>query len=249
MPLPLTESKAMKRKFFLCTVLLHLILLTSIAPTRAQQTYFLSVDSVVGIPDTIYDGQSITFSLVFSNLSNLGFQGQVQTMLHFPASGDTITADVTTWPNSFVQAQSQTQVAVSHQFTTQDNNLAIGDNVVVVWPRITTGPVIPPQEAVNVKTISFVMVPPMSVPSLDGTATSKLSIYPNPGQGEVKLSVPGGEELRSFTISDISGKVVHSDRSGNPGLNADLLPAGIYTVTAISASGQPFVGRLMVGNR
>jgi len=217
--------------------------------SSAQNTYTLRVDSVIGIPDTIYDGQTIAFTMVFSNLSNLGFQGHVETVLYFSGTDDTITADVTSWPNSFVQAQSQTHVAVSHFFTSNDNNLAIGDNVVVVWPRISSGPTFPPQEVIDQKTISFYLAPPLSVPSTNRSEVQRLGLFPNPAQGEVRLAMPHGEEVRSFRVTDLSGRTVLANERSEVHLNADALPAGIYTVTAISGSGQPYVGRLMVGNR
>jgi hypothetical protein len=248
-PLPLSKMNAMRTLRHFPIILLTALCCGAWTSKSSAQTYTLSVDSVIGIPDTIYDGQTISFTMVFSNLSNLGFQGQVETVLYFPNAQDTITADVTSWPNSFVQAQSQTQVAVSHFFTSNDNNLAIGDNVVVVWPRIASGPTFPPQEVINEKTISFYLAPPLSVPSINRSEVQRLGLFPNPAQGEVRLVMPHGEEVRSFRVTDLSGRTVLANERSEVRLNADALPAGIYTVTAISGSGQPYFGRLMVGNR
>lgn len=216
--------------------------------TWAQNTYTLIVDSVIGIPDTIYDGQTITFTMVFSNQSNLGFQGDVETVLYFPNAQDTITADSSVMNANFVAAQSQQSVFASHFFTSNDNNLAIGDNVVVVWPRITIGSTGPPQEVLNPKTINFYLAPPLSSPSIDGSRSFKLSLFPNPAQGEVRLALPKSESLKSFVVTDLSGRTVLSNGSGQAMMDVDELPAGIYTVTAISTSGRPFTGRLIVGN-
>jgi hypothetical protein len=214
----------------------------------SAQTYTLSVDSVIGIPDTIYDGQTIAFTMVFSNQSTLGFQGDVETVLYFPSAQDTITADSSVMNANFVAAQAQESVFASHFFTSDNNNLAIGDNVVVVWPRITFGPTGPPQEVLNPKTINFYLAPPLSAPTIDASKSFKLSLFPNPGQGEVRLALPKSESLKSFVVIDLSGRTVLSNDSGAALVNVDELPAGIYTVSAISTSGRPFTGRLIVGN-
>jgi hypothetical protein len=217
--------------------------------SSAQNTYTLRVDSVIGIPDTIYDGQTIAFTMVFSNLSNLGFQGHVETVLYFPNTQDTITADSSMMSANFVAAQAQESVVVTHFFTSNDNNLAIGDNVVVVWPRITIGPTGPPQEVLHPETVTFYLAPPLSAPAINRGETLKLTLFPNPGQGMVRLAVAPFETLSSYEVTDLSGRIVLSDGSGADMLNADKLLAGIYTVRAVSVSGKPFVGRLMVGNQ
>jgi hypothetical protein len=65
----------MNQNFLLRTLGIALLSLVGLNQAKAQQTYFLNVDSIIGIPDTVYDGSTVTFSMVFSNVSNLGFQG------------------------------------------------------------------------------------------------------------------------------------------------------------------------------
>lgn len=214
----------------------------------AQNTFTLSVDDVLGFPDTIFDGQTITFTMVFSNQSNLGFQGDVETLLYFPNAQDTITADSSLLNANFVAAQAQESIFVSHFFTSNDNNLAIGDNVVVVWPRITIGPTGPLQEVLNPRTILFYLAPPLSAPTIDKGENFKLGMYPNPAQDMVRLDVPQRESLFSYVVTDLFGRTVLSGHSGETMLHVGQLPAGIYTVRAESVSGKSFMGRLMVGN-
>jgi hypothetical protein len=52
-------------------------------------------------------------------------------------------------------------VSVTHLFTSDGNTLSIGDNVVVVWPRISSGPVFPPQEVINKGMASFYLAEPL----------------------------------------------------------------------------------------
>lgn len=244
--LPLTKMTAMR-------ILHHLAALALIASmnllwttaTWAQNTYTLSVDSVVGIPDTVYDGQTISFAMVFTNQSALGFQGTIETVLFYPATQDTITADLSSMNANFVAAQSQQSVLVSHLFTSNDNNLAIGDNVVVVWPRITFGPTGPPQEVLNPKTINFYLAPPLSAPALNRQA-GILQLYPNPAEGDVRLKVPSGERVVQVDVTDISGRQVNRTIESEHAFNTKGLPNGLYSISALCESGKVYRGRLVV---
>jgi hypothetical protein len=245
--IPLTKMTAMR-------ILRHLATLALIASmnmiwttaTWAQNTYTLSVDSVVGIPDTIYDGQTITFTMMFSNQSNLGFQGDVETVLYFPIAQDTITADSSVMNADFVAAQAQESVFASHFFTSNDNYLAIGDNVVVVWPRITFGPTGPPQEVLNAKTINFYLAPPLSASGQFRDMPESLGLFPNPTEGDVRLLVPKGDRMVQVAVTDISGRqLIHTIESEHTISTKDL-PSGLYSVSAIGASGKVYRGRLVV---
>jgi hypothetical protein len=69
-----------------------------------------------------------------------------------------------------------------------DNTLAIGDNVVVVWPRISSGPVFPPQEVINKGMASFYLAEPLSVNS--GPKKETLRLFPNPSSSLIELRLP-----------------------------------------------------------
>jgi hypothetical protein len=193
-PLSLTKSITMKRNRILLSAFVALALLLGSPITKAQQTYFLNVDSIIGIPDTVYDGSTVTFTMVFSNVSNLGFQGDVETWLQVQGTADSTQADSTVWSgNNFMQAQSQTQVTVTHLFSSQDNSLAIGDNVVVVWPRIVSGQTYPPQEVTERGMVDFYLAEPLGTGPDKDQSIGRLGLYPNPAQGSVRLSLPGNE--------------------------------------------------------
>jgi len=237
---------AMRKLRHLITVTLTVVLSAGcISASLAQHTYILRVDSIIGIPDTIYDGENITFTMVFSNSSNLGFQGDVETALYFPNAQDTITADSSVMNANFVAAQTQQSVFATHFFTSNDNNLAIGDNVVVVWPRITFGPTGPPQEVLDPKTINFYLAPPLSAPTLN-RQTGILQLYPNPTHGNVRLSFPDHETLASVRITDMMGRTVLESHQVSVSLSIESLPHGIYTVHATTAKGLSYAARLVV---
>ena len=68
----------MKRNHILLSAFVALALLLGSPIAKAQQTYFLNVDSIIGIPDTVYDGSTVTFTMVFSNVSNRTLDAVVQ---------------------------------------------------------------------------------------------------------------------------------------------------------------------------
>lgn len=237
----------MKRHLLRIPAILAIVFLFACNAAKAQQTFFLNVDSIFGIPDTIYNGETITFNMVFSNQSALGFQGEVTAWLQVQGAADTIPADSTTWGGgNFIQAQSQTVVEVTHIFSTQDNNLSIGDNVVVVWPRINTGTVFPPQEVINKGFASFYLAEPLGIDPIDKSGVGRLSIYPNPAQGNVRISGPNNEILTSVRITDMMGRNVVESAQITTSLAIESLPHGIYTVQATTAKGAAYAARMVV---
>ncbi|MCF8259078.1 MAG: T9SS type A sorting domain-containing protein [Flavobacteriales bacterium] len=235
----------MKRTCILSSAFVALLLGSPIA--KAQQTYFLNVDSIIGIPDTIYDGSTVTFTMVFSNVSNLGFQGDVETWLQVPGTADSTQADSTQWTgNNFIQAQSQTQVTVTHLFTSQNNSLAIGDNVVVVWPRISSGPSYPPQEVITKGMVDFYLAEPLGIGPGKDQSLGRLGLYPNPTQGSVRLSLPDNETLTYVRITDMMGRTVLELAQVTASLGIEGLPHGIYTVHATTANGASYTARMVV---
>ncbi len=226
---------------------LILVLALGVNVTSAwSQTYFLSVDSVVGIPDTIVNGQVVSFTMFLTNQSTLVFQGGVDVILEFPGTSDSLMADSAALGNGFLAPQSQTQVFVTHQFTTEDNNaMVIGDNVVVVWPKIAAGPAEPAQEVTKFFTTSFYLVEPLSVQDREKVTVRPLTMYPNPAQDEVRLALPVHEELAHAEVIDALGRVVLV-AGRQELLSIRMLPSGLYTVTVQCSSGEVYRGRLSV---
>jgi len=242
----LTKRTTMNQNILFRTLGIALLSLVGLNQAKAQQTYFLNVDSIIGIPDTIYDGSTVTFSMVFSNVSNLGFQGAVDTWIQVQGTADSIQADSTTWDNAFVQAQSQTMVSVTHLFTSDGNTLSIGDNVVVVWPRISSGPVFPPQEVINKGMASFYLAEPLSVNSTIGSKKETLRLFPNPSISLIELRLPTNETLQSVQITDVTGRIVLETRDPSVLISTALLPIGFYTVRATTITGSKYSSRLLV---
>jgi hypothetical protein len=226
--------------------LMVIALLMASAATARSQTYFLSVDSVVGIPDTIVNGQVVPFTMYLTNQGNLVYQGGLDVVLEFPGTQDSLVADSAFLGNNFLAAQAQTEVYVSHQFNAGANDaMVIGDNVVVVWPKIHNGPTVPEQEVVKVFTTSFYLIEPLSVRD-DGHLTARpLTLFPNPADDVVRLSVPASETVARVEVTDLSGRTALETHGTGP-LSVRDLPKGFYCVTVRCLSGAVYRGRLAV---
>ena len=236
----------MNQNILFRTLGIALLSLVGLNQAKAQQTYFLNVDSIIGIPDTIYDGSTLTFSMVFSNVSNLGFQGNVDTWIQVQGTSDSIQADSTTWDNAFVQAQSQTMVSVTHLFTSDGNTLSIGDNVVVVWPRISSGPVFPPQEVINKATAHFYLAEPLGINLSADVNREMLRLFPNPSSSFFELRLPANEILHTVRITDVIGRIVWEAKDASVLVNTETIPIGFYTVHTTTTLGSTYSSRLLV---
>ena len=126
---------------------------------EAQVTYELTIDSLVGIPDTIVDGQQVTFYMIVSMNSPLFYQGNIFVELEY--DGGFYPVDTATAANASLSPNSPNTIQATHIFSTNDD-LSIGDNVVVVWPRIGDG-VTPQQEVTNPLTVYIHMVEPNGI--------------------------------------------------------------------------------------
>lgn len=238
-------TKTCRMRTILKALLIIASSMASVCTARAQ-TYFLSVDSVVGIPDTIVNGQIVSFTLFLTNQSNLVYQGGIDVVLEFSGTSDSLLADSAVLSNDFLPSQMQTQVFVTHQFTTEGNNaMVIGDNVVVVWPRIHNGPIEPVQEVVKEFTTSFYLINPLSVRDVPYKRVQPLKLYPNPADDEVRLSLPPEESILRVELTDLAGRTLSTSHEAET-LSVRHLPQGLYGILVRCHSGAVYRGRLTV---
>lgn len=57
-----------------------------------------------------------------------------------------------------------------------------------------------------------------------------ISLYPNPVQNEINLSMSENEQLDTITIRDLTGRIVFQDQSGETNASVEHLPSGTYLV-------------------
>ena len=209
--------------------------------TRAQATYQLEIDSIVGIPDTICDGQEVTFFLIVSMNSALFYQGNVFVELEY--GGSFYQVDTSIAANGFLGPNSPNTIQAMHRFST-DDDLQIGDNVVVVWPRIGDG-VNPPQEVTNPFTTVITLAEPMGFEPQPSTRIRESFISPNPAVTSIDYHLNPSEKVLESVLYSITGQVLHRS-SQTKNIDISRLPAGIYFVDVITESGHVYYDKLLI---
>lgn len=206
--------------------------------TSNGQTYVLEVDSVVALPDTVVDGTTVTFYMMVSQTGTpLFYQGNIY--VEFEYGGNFYEADSTT-SSGFISASTPNQLQVTHRFST-DDNLSIGDNVVVVWPRIGDGSD-PPQMAVPYHTI-ITLIEPNGVHEVE--KESNPFIYPNPTSEFIYLEDRMKDHVISLRINDQLGRTVLKSSKTNQ-LDVSQLTNGMYFLTVELLDGSLRSQRLVV---
>ncbi len=222
--------------------ILHIILLlmgvfVARPAAYAQTTYILEIDSVAALPDSIENGTTVTFFMQVSLGSPLFYQGNV--FVEFEYGGNFYQAD-TTISQNFLTPNAPNQIQVVHGFST-DDDLNIGDNVVVVWPRLGNG-TDPPQTVTNPYETTITLIEPNSISDL---LEVKLPfVYPNPANSLIRFQFPSNIKVNSVRIMDMKGALVAECN----GSEADIsnLPNGIYLVAANTADGRQIYEKLLV---
>ena len=205
-----------------------------------SQNYELEIDSLVGIPDTVFDGEQVTFYMIVSLNSPLFYQGDIFVELEY--NGNFYPVDNTVVANSALAPNAPNTIQATHIFST-DDELSIGDNVVVVWPRIGDG-VDPPQTVVNPRTITVTMVEPNGVPDKPERIRQPF-IRPNPAATQIEYQIAATEKILQSVIYDMSGRQISFGR-GVSQVNISNLEAGIYFVDVITESGDVYSDKLII---
>ena len=220
-------------------ILLSVLVVYLFTQQVRAQTYELQIDSIVGIPDTISNGGQVTFYMMLSANSPLFYQGEFFIELEY--GGQFYQADSTMAANTFIGTNAPNTLQVTHVFTT-DNDLSIGDNVVVVWPRIGNG-INPPQEVLNPKTVVITLVEPNGVREL--MKERKRIFYPNPASSTLHLMDELKNEIKQISIYEALGKHVETSRGITP-IDVSNLPTGMYFIHAETQSGTLISDKLII---
>jgi hypothetical protein len=205
-----------------------------------SQTYELNIDSIVGIPDTIVNGQEVTFFMTISVSSNLFYQGDIFVELEY--GGQFYQVDTTATSSALLGPNTPNSIQARHIFTT-DNDLNIGDNVVVVWPRIGDG-IDPPQVVSNPETVIITLVEPTGIDE-NNLPTQRRMVYPNPAQTTIHLRDELLIEANEITLFDAFGRIVKKTNSTSK-IDVSDLPRGVYFVRAEMRNGSLFSDKLVI---
>jgi len=186
------------------------------------QNVSLRIDSIIGIPDTVYTGQTFTYSVVVKNNGFIPYQGPVQlamqngqgqiAYLYFSA------APVVVLPGSTYTISGSTVTIDSSFFRP-------GGNVVVVWPYTS--------QLIQYTPRTFTTYVVNNLQSIeDVPLTQSVSVFPNPTSDFIQINSVN-RTIERVRIYDINGKLVYQEQNNN---GASLfiyigdLPVGIYSV-------------------
>ena len=214
---PLQLTRTMKRALLLFSFLLGLLSFNGNA-----QNVSLRIDSIIGIPDTVFPGQIVSYSVILSNNGFIPYQGPLQlamdngqgqiAYLYFSA------APVVVLPGS-------TYTITGSTVTIDSSFFRPGGNVVVVWPYTSQLIAYTPKVFNTFVTNSFQGI---AEPSLAET----VRIYPNPASSIVHIS-NGNYTIERVRIFDIKGRIMFNenyDQKSLVELNIDNWPVGLYSI-------------------
>jgi hypothetical protein len=207
-----------------------------------SQTYQLQIDSIVGIPDTVYDGQEINFFMIISMTSPLFYQGDIFVELEYNGAFYPVDSAIVANATSSLSPNAPNTIQVMHRLST-DDDLNIGDNVVVVWPRIGDG-VNPTQVVNNPETVIITLVEPNGVDE-NVRPTQRKMVYPNPAQTTIHFIDEFLLETNEITIHDAFGRIVKKTSSTSK-IDVSDLPHGLYFVRAEMRNGRFFSDKLII---
>lgn len=231
--------KEMKSILKICALVVSYGLLSNQA--QAQVSYELEIDSIAGLPDTIVDGEEVTFFMIVSMNSALFYQGNVFVELEY--AGDFYEVDSAEAANGYLGPNSPNTIQVHHKFST-DDDLQVGDNVVVVWPRIGNG-VDPEQNVVNPYTTTITIVEPNGITVDPISRINQSFISPNPAITSVNYNLDRSLKIRSSVLYDVTGREILRTNGGSQ-IDITGLPEGIYFVDVTTEKGSVYSDKLLI---
>lgn len=207
----------MKRVYLLLSLLWGLLSFSANA-----QNVSLRVDSILGIPDTVYPGQVVSYSVVLKNNGFIPYQGPLQLAMD---NGQGQIAYLYFSSSPVVVLPGSTYTVSGATVTIDSSFFRPGGNVVVVWPYTS--------QLIQYTPKTFTTFVATNFQGIDEPALSEtIQLFPNPANSylEIENTKPSIERVRIF---DIKGRVVFTERFDNEKnirLSIEGLPAGLYAV-------------------
>ncbi|MCF8459527.1 MAG: T9SS type A sorting domain-containing protein [Flavobacteriales bacterium] len=209
-------------------------------PTQAQTVYELQIDSIIAFPDTVENGATVSFYMMVSIQNTpLLYQGNIFLELEYGNSFYAV--DSVESAMAFLSPNYPNTIHATHRFTTE-NDLSIGDNVVVVWPRIGNG-TNPPQVVLNPYETIVTLVEPNGIQH--SGKNQRPFFYPNPANSTIGFEQDQFHEISFIEVHDAFGRMV---LRSEPTVQVDVsnLPVGVYLISTISDNQMARSERLVI---
>ena len=211
----------MKRAYFLLSFLLGLVSLNSNA-----QNASLRVDSIIGIPDTVFPGQIVSYSVILSNNGFIPYQGPLQLAMD---NGQGQIAYLYFSATPVVVLPGSTYTISGSTVTIDSSFFRPGGNVVVVWPYTS--------QLIQYIPRTFTTYVVNNLQSIEEVPlTQSVSIFPNPTSDFIQINSVN-RTIERVRIYDINGRLVYKEQNNNGAslfIYVGDLPIGIYSVELLS---------------
>lgn len=211
----------MKRAIFLLSFLLGLLSFNGNA-----QNASLRVDSILGIPDTVFPGQVVSYSVILSNNGFIPYQGPLQLAMD---NGQGQIAYLYFSATPVVVLPGSTYIVSGATVTIDSSFFRPGGNVVVVWPYTS--------QLIQYTPRTFTTYVVNNLQGIEETSLSEtIRVYPNPASTYLQIENPKPciERVRIF---DLKGRLIlneHYDKVKSIRLNIEGWPTGLYAVELLS---------------
>ena len=209
--------RTMKRAILFLSFLMGLLSFNGNA-----QNASLRVDSILGIPDTVFPGQVVSYSVILSNNGFIPYQGPLQLAMD---NGQGQIAYLYFSATPVVVLPGSTYIVSGATVTIDSSFFRPGGNVVVVWPYTSQLIQYTPKSFSTYVTNGFQGI---EEPSLAET----IRIYPNPASSIVHIS-NGNNTIERVRIFDMKGRIMFNENYNQQSLvelNIESWPVGLYSI-------------------
>lgn len=197
----------------------------------------------ISFGDSAFESQpydSITVTVL--NLATTLFSGNLKFELEIDTGGG-VNADsliVTTQPVTILAGDSQ--VVSVNQYFFSSTRYKAGNNVVVVWPRLTTG-----QLNYSDSLVTQVFFVPDSSSGVDDLEPDfQYSLFPNPSSDFIYLNDKGKKDIEGVRFYDMEGRLIKEFKSTNNNrFNISGFERGCYFMEIILSKQRKMLSRVL----
>jgi hypothetical protein len=194
---------------------------------RAQNYIGFYPPVLIGLPDTVSTGDSITAGAVLGNLSPLVYNDTLTIQGYVDTGSGTVNFLYQVYPQAYINPFDTIPFIFQFgvQLASQQGSFRIGGNVIVIWPVVSdpqfdTGDsiVVP----VYVRNGTGVAEQPRSRPT-------GVRCFPVPTSNKLNIEVlPGHPSPEYILIRDVRGRIVHQSPFAPQPVNTEHWESGIY---------------------
>lgn len=214
----------MKKLFFITVLILSFFFNPRIISAQT-----LSLDTIDGIPDTIYTSQQLQLGIIMVKSGGAFFSGDLSIQMH---SVGTVSEIDTIFRDSLYNLSGNTfgdTINLTVDFN--ETNLDAGDNIVVVWPASASIPM----EVDNDSVVYGVFLKGVGIQ--ENEFRQSMLLYPNPSHSSLQLFFGYPEKVEQVRVLDVLGQEIFRFNEAVHRFNVGVLDNGIYFVEVKSRGG------------